>query len=76
MSKQQTTVRVDPDLLHRADALVGWLQGKAYVRALGSLSRSHVLRLALERGLTALEEDRTREAPAELAQREPEQRDV
>lgn len=76
MSKQQTTVRVDPDLLHRADALVNWLQNKAYVRVLGSLTRSHVLRLALERGLAVLEEDQIREVPGELEQPEPEQRDV
>lgn len=76
MSKQQTTIRTDPNLLHRADALVTWLQDKAYVRALGSLTRSHVLRLALERGLAALEEDRAQEAPVEPEQREPEHRDV
>jgi hypothetical protein len=49
------TVRLPEEWLKRAERLVAELRGDATLRATGRISRSSVLRLAVLRGLEALE---------------------
>jgi hypothetical protein len=48
-------VRVSPELLKRADRLIPRLSRDPAVTAIGNVSRSTVVKLALMRGLAALE---------------------
>jgi len=50
-SKAQTALRIELDLLNRAALLVPVLRQDPLVRALGQVSRSSVLRIALAKGL-------------------------
>lgn len=52
-----TSIRVQPELLERADALIPHLGKLAIAAASGELVRSDVLRIALIRGLEALERE-------------------
>jgi len=54
-SKAQTALRIELDLLNRAALLVPVLRQDPLVRALGQVSRSSVLRIALAKGLDLLE---------------------
>lgn len=57
-NEQQISIRVPSELLERADRLIGRLGKRAELRAWGGrTTRSNVLRLALLRGLDALEAD-------------------
>jgi hypothetical protein len=49
------SVRVSPDLLKRADRLVPKVARDKTVTAIGNVSRSTIVKLALMRGLDALE---------------------
>jgi len=59
---ETTSIRLETGILERADALVEWLAGDARVAAHGAVKRTTVLRLALLRGLEALERERRRES--------------
>jgi predicted DNA-binding protein len=50
-----TSIRVQPELLDRADALIPYLGKLATAAASGELVRSDVLRIALVKGLEDLE---------------------
>jgi predicted DNA-binding protein len=52
-----TSLRLPQELLDRADALIPLLGKHASAQASGELVRSDVLRLALSRGLDALESE-------------------
>ena len=56
-SKAQTALRIELELLDRADLLVPVLMEDPLVRALGQVSRSSVLRIALTKGLALLERE-------------------
>jgi hypothetical protein len=64
-----TQLRLTHDLLERADALIAIMAADPEVRALGMPTRTAVLRLAIARGLQALE--RQYQAPAEAAAPRP-----
>jgi hypothetical protein len=49
------SVRVSPDLLKRADRLIGRVGRDRAVTTIGRVTRSTVIKLALVRGLDALE---------------------
>jgi hypothetical protein len=51
------TLRLPKSLLQRADALIPALRSNSDIFVVGRLSRSVVLRLAVLRGLEAMEED-------------------
>jgi hypothetical protein len=51
------TLRLPKSLLQRADALIPTLRSNSDIFVVGRLSRSVVLRLAVLRGLEAMEED-------------------
>lgn len=53
--KPLLSVRVPPDLLKRADRLVAKLGRDARVTAIGAVSRSTIINLAIVRGLESLE---------------------
>lgn len=53
--KPLLSVRVPPDLLKRADRLVAKLGRDARITAIGAVSRSTIINLALLRGLESLE---------------------
>jgi hypothetical protein len=53
--KAQTALRIELELLNRAASLVPVLRRDPLVRALGQVSRSSVLRIALAKGLDLLE---------------------
>ncbi len=57
MSKDPTpsSLRLPPELLSRADVLLPLIAQDAELRTFGRVSRSSVLRLAVLRGLEALE---------------------
>lgn len=52
---EQITIRVNKDALKRADALARKVAKDSGVAALGRVTRSTVLKLAIARGLEALE---------------------
>lgn len=56
-NKAQTALRIELDLLNRAELLVPVLRQDPLVRALGQVSRSSVLRIALAKGLDLLENE-------------------
>lgn len=56
-SKAQTALRIELELLNRAELLVPVLRRDPLVRALGQVSRSSVLRIALAKGLALLEQE-------------------
>ena len=56
-SKAQTALRIELNLLNRAELLVPVLRQDPLVRALGQVSRSSVLRVALAKGLDLLEQE-------------------
>jgi hypothetical protein len=56
-SKAQTALRIELELLNRAELLVPVLRRDPLVRALGQVSRSSVLRIALAKGLALLERE-------------------
>ena len=56
-NKAQTALRIELDLLNRAELLVPVLRQDPLVRALGQVSRSSVLRVALAKGLDLLEQE-------------------
>lgn len=56
-SKAQTALRIELELLNRAELLVPVLSRDPLVRALGQVSRSSVLRIALAKGLALLEHE-------------------
>ena len=56
-SKAQTALRIELELLDRAELLVPVLMEDPLVRALGQVSRSSVLRIALLKGLALLERE-------------------
>jgi hypothetical protein len=64
-----TQLRLTHDLLERADALIAVMAADPEVRALGMPTRTAVLRLAIARGLQALE--RQYQAPAAVAALRP-----
>jgi hypothetical protein len=72
-AKTPTQLRLTHDLLERADALIAIMAADPEVRALGMPTRTAVLRLAIARGLQALE--RQYQAPAEAAPRPTTARD-
>jgi hypothetical protein len=61
--KTLTTLRVSPELLARADSLVELLKSKPDSTAF-DITRSSMLRLALQAGLEELERRYTKAAPA------------
>jgi hypothetical protein len=67
--KTPTQLRLTHDLLERADALIAIMADDPEVRALGMPTRTAVLRLAIARGLQALE--RQYQAPADVAAPRP-----
>jgi len=56
-SRAQTALRIELELLNRAELLVPVLSQDPLVRALGQVSRSSVLRVALAKGLDLLEHE-------------------
>jgi len=50
-----TQIRLDADILTRADALVPFVASKPEFQAIGRVTRASVLRLAMLRGLAELE---------------------
>lgn len=68
------TLRVPKALLARADALVPRLRENSELAAFGRLSRSVVLRLAVLRGLEALEGDQPRVAAKPTAKAQAKKR--
>ena len=56
-NKAQTALRIEVELLNRAELLVPVLRQDPLVRALGQVSRSSVLRIALAKGLDLLENE-------------------
>ena len=56
-NKAQTALRIELELLNRAELLVPVLSQDPLVRALGQVSRSSVLRVALAKGLDLLEHE-------------------
>jgi hypothetical protein len=64
-----TQLRLTHDLLERADALITVMAADPEVRALGMPTRTAVLRLAIARGLQALE--RQYQVPADAAAPRP-----
>ena len=56
-SKAQTALRIELELLNRAELLVPVLRRDPLIRALGQVSRSSVLRIALAKGLALLESE-------------------
>lgn len=57
MPLHESSLRLDPDHLARAERLLARLSRNARLRVMGRLSRSGVLRLAMEEGLSRLEEE-------------------
>ncbi len=57
MTDAHTTLRLSEKLLARADALVPILSDVPEIEAMGQVSRSAVLRLALAKGIAQLEEE-------------------
>ena len=57
------TLRLPKSLLQRADALIPALRTNSDIFVVGRLSRSVVLRLAVLRGLEAMEETAPKPAP-------------
>ena len=55
MASEHQTLRLQPALLARAEALVPLLADDTRLAGLGTVTRSTVLRVALARGLDALE---------------------
>lgn len=55
-----TSLRLEAEALKRADALVTALRRVPELTALGTLTRSKVLRLAIARGLAVLERESKR----------------
>ena len=68
-AKTPTQLRLTHDLLERADALIAIMAADPEVRALGMPTRTAVLRLAIARGLQAIE--RQYQAPADAAAPRP-----
>ena len=64
-----TQLRLTHDLLERADALIAVMAADPEVRALGMLTRTAVLRLAIARGLQDLEHQY--QAPADVSAPRP-----
>jgi hypothetical protein len=62
------TLRLPKSLLQRADALIPTLRSNSDIFVVGRLSRSVVLRLAVLRGLEAME-SATPKAPAKAAKK-------
>ena len=56
-SKAQTALRLEVQMLKRAELLVPHLAKDPLMRAIGQVSRSSVLRVALAKGLMALESE-------------------
>jgi len=56
-NRAQTALRIELELLNRAELLVPVLRQDPLVRALGQVSRSSVLRVALAKGLDLLEHE-------------------
>ncbi len=56
-NKAQTALRIELELLNRAELLVPVLRQDPLIRALGQVSRSSVLRIALAKGLALLENE-------------------
>jgi hypothetical protein len=56
-SKAQTALRIEVQMLQRAELLVPHLAKDPLMRAIGQVSRSSVLRVALAKGLVALERE-------------------
>jgi len=56
-SKAQTALRIEVQMLKRAELLVPHLSRDPLMRAVGQVSRSSVLRVALEKGLADLERE-------------------
>jgi len=56
-SKAQTALRIEMQMLKRAELLVPHLSRDPLMRAIGQVSRSAVLRVALAKGLEALESE-------------------
>ncbi len=53
--RTQTSLWIEADLLERADKLIGRLAASPAGELMGNVTRSDVIRLALKRGLEALE---------------------
>lgn len=58
MGKRPLQLRLPEDILKRLDALTALLQKDPNFRAMGTVTRSTALRLALIRGLEVLEQER------------------
>ena len=56
-SKAQTALRIEKQMLKRAELLVPHLSADPLMRAVGQVSRSSVLRVALSKGLADLERE-------------------
>ena len=69
--KMPTQLRLTRDLLARADALIEVVAADPEVRALGTPTRTAVLRLALARGLKDLERQRQPKTLAPAAPSHP-----
>ncbi|MEY4577904.1 MAG: hypothetical protein RL701_2607 [Pseudomonadota bacterium] len=63
------TLRLPKSLLQRADALIPTLRSNSDIFVVGRLSRSVVLRLAVLRGLEAMETQVPAKAPAKPAKK-------
>ena len=57
MNDAQITTRLPADLIERMDALLPQLRKDPRYRAFGRITRSTVIRLAMERGLAVLESE-------------------
>lgn len=62
-AKRHVPMRLDPDIVARADALVPILAADPVLSSVGQVTRAAVLRMALRLGLDALEERHGRRRP-------------
>jgi hypothetical protein len=65
-ARELSAIRLDPDVLTRAEELVPFIAADAELGAMGRITRSAVVRLALHLGLVQLEK-RQRQTEAQRA---------
>lgn len=69
MATTQIAVRVDDSVPGRTDKLIPWVQSQPFVSDMGRVTRADIYRMALERGLKVLEEEKAATETAQTAGR-------
>lgn len=69
MATTQIAVRVDEGVPERAEKLIAWVQEQPFVSEMGRVTKADIYRMAMDRGMKALEEEKAATETAQTAGR-------